>query len=93
MNVKAVGNFVLPMVGIVLAGLVWWVASMYVADLPSPVETWDESQVYIMEPWAKRGEMDQGIARLAITAFCASRAVFCSASPSARRSGFCSACR
>jgi len=64
-NVKAVGNFVLPMVGIVLAGVVWWVASVYVTDLPSPVETWDESRVYIMDPWAKRGEMDQGIARLA----------------------------
>jgi len=46
------------MVGIVLAGVVWWVASVYVADLPSPVETWDESRVYIMDPWAKRGEMD-----------------------------------
>jgi len=36
-----------------------------VADLPSPLETWEESKIYILEPWAKRGEMDQGIARLA----------------------------
>ena len=60
-----IGNLVLPLVGIGLAGLIWWAASTYVADLPSPLETWEESKVYIMEPWAKRGEMDQGIARLA----------------------------
>jgi len=60
-----VGNFVLPLVGIACAGLAWWAASAQVADLPSPLETWEESKLYIMEPWAKRGEMDQGIARLA----------------------------
>ncbi|RPI53804.1 MAG: nitrate ABC transporter, permease protein [Acidobacteria bacterium] len=60
-----IGHAVLPLVGIVLAGLAWWVASTHVADLPSPLETWEESKIYILEPWAKRGEMDQGIARLA----------------------------
>lgn len=60
-----VANAVLPLVGIVLAGLAWWAASMYVSDLPSPLKTWEDSKIYIMEPWAKRGEMDQGIARLA----------------------------
>ena len=60
-----VANAVLPLVGIVLAGLAWWAASAYVPDLPSPLKTWEESKLYIMEPWAKRGEMDQGIARLA----------------------------
>ena len=55
----------LPLVGIGLAGLVWWAASTHIADLPSPLKTWEESKLYIMEPWAKRGEMDQGIARLA----------------------------
>ncbi len=58
-------NAVLPLVGIGLAGLAWWVASANVADLPSPLKTWEESRIYIVEPWAKRGEMDQGIARLA----------------------------
>ncbi len=33
------------------------------ADLPSPVETWEKSKLYIMEPFAKRGELDQGILR------------------------------
>jgi nitrate/nitrite transport system permease protein len=64
-NVKTVSNLLLPLVGIALAGLAWWGASVYVPDLPSPLKTWEESKVYIMEPWAKRGEMDQGIARLA----------------------------
>jgi nitrate/nitrite transport system permease protein len=33
------------------------------ADLPTPVETWTASKPYIVEPFAKRGEMDQGILR------------------------------
>jgi nitrate/nitrite transport system permease protein len=31
------------------------------ADLPSPAETWKASKPYIVEPFAKRGELDQGI--------------------------------
>ena len=31
--------------------------------LPNVVETWQASRIYIVEPFAKRGEMDQGIAR------------------------------
>jgi nitrate/nitrite transport system permease protein len=63
--VKHITNLCLPLVGIALAFGVWWVASVQVTDLPSPLKTWEESKLYIMEPWAKRGEMDQGIARLA----------------------------
>ena len=33
------------------------------ADLPSPGETWDKSKLYITQPFAKRGELDQGILR------------------------------
>jgi nitrate/nitrite transport system permease protein len=33
------------------------------ADLPSPVETWQRSKLYVMEPLAKRGELDQGLLR------------------------------
>lgn len=33
------------------------------ADLPTPVETWTASKLYITEPFAKRGELDQGILR------------------------------
>ena len=35
------------------------------ADLPSPVETWQKSKLYITEPLAKRGELDQGMLRFA----------------------------
>src|SRR6478735_7063879 len=31
------------------------------ADLPSPAETWKSSKPYVVEPFAKRGELDQGI--------------------------------
>ena len=34
-------------------------------DLPSPLRTWKESSIYILKPFEKRGEMDQGIALLA----------------------------
>ena len=63
--IRRVGHFFLPMVGIVLAGLAWWAASTQITDLPSPLQTWEESKLYLLEPWAKRGEMDQGMARLA----------------------------
>ena len=58
-------HLVLPLGGIALALLAWWVASMWVHDLPSPARTWEESKLYILEPLAKRGELDQGIALLA----------------------------
>jgi nitrate/nitrite transport system permease protein len=34
-----------------------------IKDLPNVVETWQSSRLYIVEPFAKRGEMDQGILR------------------------------
>lgn len=30
-------------------------------DLPAPAETWNASKLYLAEPFAKRGELDQGI--------------------------------
>jgi nitrate/nitrite transport system permease protein len=62
---KRASNVLLPTVGVGLALLAWSLASLTVADLPSPARTWEESKLYILEPLAKRGEMDQGIARLA----------------------------
>src|SRR6476469_9408384 len=58
-------DLLLPLVGIGLALLIWWGASAIVSDLPSPVRTWEESKVYIVKPFEKRGEMDQGILLLA----------------------------
>jgi nitrate/nitrite transport system permease protein len=43
----------------------WAAVSTVAPDLPSPVKTWEESKLYVTSPWAKRGEMDQGIMRLA----------------------------
>jgi nitrate/nitrite transport system permease protein len=65
MNQDRTARVILPVLGVLSAGLLWAGASVFVADLPSPVETWQEGKLYILEPFAKRGEMDQGIARLA----------------------------
>jgi nitrate/nitrite transport system permease protein len=62
---RRIVHLLLPLGGIALAVLAWWAASLYVHDLPSPARTWDESKIYILEPLAKRGELDQGIALLA----------------------------
>jgi nitrate/nitrite transport system permease protein len=43
----------------------WAAATTVSPDLPSPMKTWQESKVYILDPWTKRGEMDQGILRMA----------------------------
>ncbi len=58
-------NAALPILGIGVAVAVWSVIAARVADLPSPAETWEQSKLYILDPLAKRGEMDQGIVRLA----------------------------
>lgn len=55
----------LPLVGIGLVVLGWSWTSAHVPDLPSPLQTWEESKLYILEPLTKRGEMDQGILLLA----------------------------
>ena len=62
---KRLVNLLLPLFGIGLAVLIWWGASAWVSDLPSPGRTWEESKLYILEPLTKRGEMDQGIVLLA----------------------------
>jgi nitrate/nitrite transport system permease protein len=63
--IRRIANLLLPLCGIALAVLAWWMASGYVKDLPSPLRTWQESKIYILEPLTKRGEMDQGIVLLA----------------------------
>jgi nitrate/nitrite transport system permease protein len=59
---KSITSILLSFVGIVLVLGLWSIVSANVApDLPSPIKTWEESRLYIMQPWEKRGEMDQGI--------------------------------
>src|SRR6266852_4357602 len=66
MMAKRINNVLLPLGGVVMVGLVWYFASVLVSkDLPSPWKTWQESKIYILRPFEKRGEMDQGIGLLA----------------------------
>jgi nitrate/nitrite transport system permease protein len=59
-------KIILPLLGLTAVLLVWTVISQTVAkDLPSPARTWDESRRYVLEPFFKDGEMNQGIGRLA----------------------------
>ncbi|HET9934147.1 MAG TPA: nitrate ABC transporter, permease protein, partial [Polyangiaceae bacterium] len=55
---------VLPFVGILAVIGIWAiVSSTLVPSLPSPLKTWETSRPYIIEPFEKRGELDQGILR------------------------------
>lgn len=59
-------DFFLSLVGLGMVLAIWTAVSATVAtDLPSPVRTWQESKIYVMQPFEKRGEMDQGIGRMA----------------------------
>ena len=61
-----VGTVLLPILGVGVMLLIWAVLSATVApDLPSPIKTWEESKPYILNPFFKDGEMNQGIGRFA----------------------------
>jgi nitrate/nitrite transport system permease protein len=54
----------LPLFGVAVILGAWAISSAtWAKDLPSPLKTWESSKPYILEPFAKRGEMDQGILR------------------------------
>src|SRR5687768_1064055 len=55
---------VLPLLAIAGIVALWSVSShTWSKDLPSPGKTWEASRAYVVEPFAKRGELDQGILR------------------------------
>src|SRR5437868_14143843 len=55
---------ILPLLGLATVGVLWQISSLtWAKELPSPLKTWQASKTYILEPFAKRGEMDQGILR------------------------------
>jgi nitrate/nitrite transport system permease protein len=54
--------WLMPMLGAGCVILFWAVlSSSIVPSLPSPLKTWEVSKPYILSPWEKRGELDQGI--------------------------------
>jgi nitrate/nitrite transport system permease protein len=59
-------TLVLPLLGLGVMLLIWTILSTAVTrDLPSPLKTWEESKLYILNPFFKDGEMNQGIGRFA----------------------------
>jgi nitrate/nitrite transport system permease protein len=66
MKIHQLKNALLPFVGVACVVALWSLLSVTVApDLPSPLQSWNESKRYILEPFFKEGEMNQGIGRLA----------------------------
>jgi nitrate/nitrite transport system permease protein len=55
---------ILPLLGFAIVLVIWSITSRTVApSLPTPGKTWEVSRPYVAEPFAKRGELDQGILR------------------------------
>jgi nitrate/nitrite transport system permease protein len=66
MNQDRLLRLLLPLAGFATVIGLWALASATLLDrVPSPMETWDKSKLYILHPFTKRGEMDQGIGLLA----------------------------
>jgi len=61
-----VSRITLPCLGIAAVLVMWTIVSQVAPDLPSPARTWIESKRYVLEPFFKEGEMNQGIGRLAL---------------------------
>jgi nitrate/nitrite transport system permease protein len=60
-------TILLPLFGVLAVLLAWAALSQTVApDLPSPAKTWAESRRYVLEPFFKDGEMNQGMGRLVL---------------------------
>src|SRR6266567_3840071 len=54
----------LPLVGVAIVIGLWSLSSAtWAKELPSPLKTWNASKDYVLKPFEKRGEMDQGILR------------------------------
>src|SRR5687767_4800380 len=59
-----VNVLILPLIGVGATLLIWTITSSTFSEtLPSPAQAWEESRLYITEPFAYRGELDQGILR------------------------------
>jgi len=61
---RVVDAAILPLVGIACVIALWALTSAFWAEaLPSPLKTWEASKPYVLKPFEKRGELDQGILR------------------------------
>jgi len=66
MRLETYQKVILPLAGAAAVLIMWAIVSATLApDLPSPFRTWQESRRYILDPFFKDGEMNQGIGRLA----------------------------
>lgn len=54
---------ILPALGLFAFILLWMVLCSVTDNLPNPYQMWKKSYLFVSEPFAKRGEMDQGILR------------------------------
>ena len=64
MNKFKLDWLILPLLGLLVMLGLWYVCSAtWAKELPSPLKTWESSRDYILKPFEKRGEMDQGILR------------------------------
>ena len=64
-RIRSLDQFLLPLLAVAGVVALWTLVSLTVApDLPSPVRTWEESKVYLLNPFFKEGEMNQGMGRL-----------------------------
>jgi nitrate/nitrite transport system permease protein len=59
-----IDSVLLPAAGAGSVIVLWTILSATPGStLPSPLETWSASKLYVLEPFEKRGELDQGILR------------------------------
>src|SRR5215471_9687313 len=66
MRIETYQKLILPLVGAAAVVVMWAIVSATLApDLPSPYRSWEESKRYVLDPFFKEGEMNQGIGRLA----------------------------
>ncbi len=64
MNRLKLDWLILPLLGFAIVVVLWYVSSAtWAKELPNPTKTWQASREYILKPFEKRGEMDQGILR------------------------------
>jgi len=63
-KLRKIDWLILPLIGLAVVVGLWALCSATISkELPSPTKTWHASKPYVLEPFAKRGEMDQGILR------------------------------